>query len=43
MEAAEILKMVEDAFRDICFIIYAILIDDDSTMRAVIKHPSIGA
>ena len=42
MEAGAILKMVEDAFRHHCFIIYSIVRDDDSTMQDVLKHPSIG-
>ena len=43
MEASAILKMVEDAFYNRFFIIYVIVSDDDSTMRAVLKHPSKGA
>ena len=43
MEAATILKMVEDALHDICFIIDVVVSENDSTMRAVIKHPPIGA
>ena len=43
MDAAEILKMLEDTLLDICFIIDAIISGDDITMRAVPKHPSIGA
>ena len=43
MEASEILKMVEDAFYNRFFIIDVIVSDDDSTMRAVLKHPSKGA
>ena len=43
MDAAEILKMVEDTLLDICFIIDAIISGDDITMQAVLKHPSIGA
>ena len=42
MEASAILKIVEDAFYNHFFIIDVILGDDDSTMRAVLKHPSIG-
>ena len=42
MEASYILKMVEDAFYNRLFIIDGIVSDDDSTMRAVLKHPSIG-
>ena len=43
MEAYAILNMVEDAFYNFFFIIDVIVSDDDSTMRAVIKHPSKGA
>ena len=43
MEADEIMKMVEDEFRHHYFTIDVIVIDDDNTMRAVIKHPSRGA
>ena len=39
MEASAILKMVEDAFYNRLFIIDVIVRDDDSTMRAVLKHP----
>ena len=42
MEAAAILKMVEDAYYNCFFIINVIVSNDDSTMRAVLKHPSIG-
>ena len=42
MEASDILKMVEDALYNLFFIIYAIVSDNDSTIRAVLKHPSIG-
>ena len=35
--------MVEDALYNCFFIIYFIVSDDDSTMRAVLKHPSKGA
>ena len=42
MEASTILKMVEDAFYNIFFIVDVIVSDDDSTMLAVLKHPSIG-
>ena len=42
MEASAILKMVEDAHYNRFFIIDAIVSDDDSTMRAVLKHPRIG-
>ena len=34
--------MVEDAFYNCFFIIDAIARDDDSTMRAQLKHPSVG-
>ena len=34
--------MVEDAFYNLFFIVDVIVSDDDSTMRAVLKHPSIG-
>ena len=43
MEASAILKMVEDAFYNCFFIIDVIVSNDDSTMRAVLKHPSKGA
>ena len=42
MEASAILKMVEDALYNRLFIIDVIVSDDDSTMRAVLKHLSIG-
>ena len=42
MEASTILKMVEDAFYNSFVIIDVIVSDNDSTMRSVIKHPSIG-
>ena len=42
MESGEILKIVEDAFRHICFIIGVVVSNDDSPMRAVIKNLSIG-
>ena len=35
--------MIEDAFRHHCFIICVVLGDNNSTTRAVIKHPSKGA
>ena len=41
MEAGGILKMVEDAFRHICFIIDVILSYYDRTMWDVLNHPSI--
>ena len=34
--------MVEDAYYNHFFIIDVIVSDDDSTMRSVLKHPSIG-
>ena len=40
MEASTILKMVEDAFYNCLFILDVIVSNDDSTMRAVLKHPS---
>ena len=40
MEADIILKMVEDEFWHFCFIIDVIVNNNDSTMQAVIKHPS---
>ena len=43
MEDSAIMKMVEDALYNRFFIIYFIVSDDDSTMRAVLKHPSKGA
>ena len=43
MEASEIMKMVEDAFYNRFFIIDIIVRDYDSTMQAVLKHPSKGA
>ena len=43
MEASAILKMVEDAFLNRFFVIDIIVSDNDSTMRAVLKHPSKGA
>ena len=42
MEASAILKMVEDALFNHFLIIDVIVSDDDSIMRAVLKHPSIG-
>ena len=42
MEASSVLKMVEDALYNRYFIVDVIVSDDDSTMRAVLKHPSIG-
>ena len=43
MEASSIMKMAEDAFYNRLFIIDVIIRYDDSTMRAVLKHPSKGA
>ena len=43
MEAFAILKMVEDALYNRFLIIDVIVSDDDSTMRAVLKHPYKGA
>ena len=43
MEASAILKMVEDDFLNRFFVIDIIVSDDDSTMQAVLKHPSKGA
>ena len=37
------MKMVEDAFYNRFFIIYGIVSNDNSTIRAVLKHPSKGA
>ena len=42
MEDSDILKMVEDAFYNGFFIVYVIVSNDNSTMRAVLKNPSIG-
>ena len=42
MEAVAILKMVEDAYYNRFFIIDVIVSGNDSTMRAVLKHPIIG-
>ena len=42
MEASAILKMVEDAFYNRYFIVDVIVSDNNSTMRAVLKHPLIG-
>ena len=41
MEVDTILEMVENAFQNLCFIIYAIVSDYDSTMWYMIKHQSI--
>ena len=43
MEASSILKMVEDELYNFFFIIDVIVRENDSTMRAVIKHPYKGA
>ena len=43
MEASEILKMVEYPFYNHFFVIYVIVGDNGSTMRAVLKHPYEGA
>ena len=43
MEASAILKMVEYVFYNRSFIIDVIISEDDSTMQAVLKHPSIDA
>ena len=43
MEADAILKMVEYAFRHHFFIIDVIVSNYDSTIQAVLKHPSRGA
>ena len=40
MEASTILNMVEDAFYNCFFIIDVIVSNDDSKIRAVLKHPS---
>ena len=40
MEASAILKMVEDAFYNRLFTIDVIVSNNDSMMRAVLKHPS---
>ena len=42
MEASAILNMVEDAFYNQFCIVDIIVSDDDSTMRALLKHKSIG-
>ena len=43
MEASANVKMVEDALYNHLFIIVVIVSNDDSPMRAVLKHPSKGA
>ena len=42
MEDSTIMKMVEDAFYNHFFIIDFIVSNNDLTMRAVLKHTSIG-
>ena len=42
MEASTILKIAEDALYNHFFIIDVIVSEDDSTIQAVIKHPSKG-
>ena len=42
MEASAILKMVEDALYNRDFIVDVTVSDDDSIVRAVLKHPLIG-
>ena len=42
MEASDILKMVDDAYYNHFFVIGAIVSYNDSTVRDVIKHSSIG-
>ena len=42
MEASAILKMVENAFYNQFSIVYFIVSNDKSTMRAVLEYPSIG-
>ena len=42
MEASAVLKMVEDALYNRFFIIDVIVSDNESTMRAMLKHPSVG-
>ena len=43
MEASAIMKMVEDALYHFFLFIDVIVSDDDSSIRAVLKHPSKGA
>ena len=43
MEASKILDMVEDILYNRFLIIDVVVSDNDSTMQAVIKHPSKGA
>ena len=42
MEDSAILNMVEEAFYNRFLIVDVIVSDDDSTMRSVLKNPSIG-
>ena len=43
MEASAIMKMVEDALYNRFFIISVMVSKYDTTMRAVLRHPSKGA
>ena len=43
MEADATMKMVGDAFLYSCFIFDLIVGDNDSTMRALLNHPSLGS
>ena len=43
MEPDAIMKMVEEAFRNCCFTIDAIVGDDDISMQDGFKNPSRGA
>ena len=36
------MKMVEDTFYNRSFIVHVIVSNDDNTIQAVLKHPSIG-
>ena len=42
MEASAILKMLDDAFYNHFFVIDFIVINNESTIQAVLKYPSIG-
>ena len=42
MEACDIMKMVEDAFYNLFFIVDVVVSDNDSTMQFVAKYPSKG-
>ena len=42
MEASAILNMVEDALYNQFFIVDVIVINNGSTIRALLNHPSIG-